>query len=137
MSDNERRTATPEETKTIFDRILEEGIKPNVETIARAHANGEVAIVFFEVAADDPESKEGAKALGWLGSLCECVPMNRTRAEALANALPQVDPAARWLRGRRPGRIFLFVQRGTFCIDYELGKGYSFAPGTTDLEWMS
>ena len=42
-----------------------------------------------------------------------------------------------WLRRHSEGRLFVLIQAGTVCVDFEPGKGFSIVPGTTDAEWKS
>ena len=42
--------------------------------------------------------------------------------------------AERWLTTRREGRIFRFNGRGTLCLNFKAGQGYSVEPGTSDRE---
>ena len=144
-----RRLTTPEETRAVYERIVAEGIKPHAETIARAHDNGEVAVVFFNISdehshamasADVRGYRDAVKSMGWRGGRSECVAWNRTRAEKFADALARTspaDPCAQWLRGRRPGRIFVWSGLGSLCINFDPKSGYSSAPGTGDHEWMA
>jgi hypothetical protein len=111
--------------------VVHEGIEPHASRVARAHENGEVALVFLAV---HSSSADAARMLGWRGGYRECISMNRTRAERFADALPSDDPCSKWLRGRRRGRIFVMVEAGNYCVNYKPVRGYSIEPGTTDRE---
>jgi hypothetical protein len=134
---NNRDDNAPHQSQAFLDRLLEEGIKPHAMTIAIASAAGEVSVVFYDVASEFPVSVAAARALGWRGGRSECIPLNRTHAERIADKLPSAVPSAKWLRGRRPGRIFVCTGGGSLCVNYEPGVGFSLEPGTTNREWMS
>ena len=53
--DNEERLiiADGDDAVPIYERIIQDGIRPHAATIGRAHANGEVAVVFFDITPDD------------------------------------------------------------------------------------
>ena len=131
---NDRRVQAVEDTNAALQRVLNDGIKPYASEIARTWLDGEVAVVFHMVA---PAAEKVARSLGWAGGPSGCARMNRSRAESLARKLPKSDPAARWLGGRRPGRIFIVSGSGTLCVNYEPQKGYSLLEGSTDTAWMS
>ncbi len=122
-----------------MDRLVELGLKPQAETLARAYVAGDVAVVFFEVG---PSAQPAAHALGWNGQ-DGATRITRTRARKLADALEGSHPGDRagisWLRSRERGRIFVVTGNGTLMLNggTEAG-GYVIAPGTfAAREWMS
>ena len=44
---------------------------------------------------------------------------------------------ARWLTGRRPGRILVFSGVGSLLVNFDPDKGFALEPGSTDNGWMS
>jgi hypothetical protein len=85
--------------------------------------------------------KEGARVWGWEGGRIEIARLTHTEAGRVADNLERSNPgdvaAISWFRRHSEGRLFLLVQAATFCLDFEPGKGFSIAPGTTDAEWKS
>lgn len=84
----------------------------------------------------EPEDLEAPLPFGWDGqaSVFEMPPAAAERFAGMLQILSPKDPAAKWLCTPRFGRIFLFVQSGTLCINFDAGRGYSVAPGTLDHE---
>jgi hypothetical protein len=121
-----------------LDRLLNEGIKPHADTLAEISAAGEIAIVVYDLAADDPQVQEAARAAGWDGSTA-AFPMARdyraqlaTNGDAVTAAWllqePSADPE------RRVGRVFVFTGHGTLLVNFTPGRGWSFEPGSLDSE---
>jgi hypothetical protein len=114
-------------------------LEPHAARIAKAHDQGEVAVVFLDVV---PAAANAARSLGWGGGPSECVPLNRTRAERLAASLapygaargPELDAArtSAWLRGRRPGRVFVCVEAAALCLNFTPTSTFTVEPGTVD-----
>jgi hypothetical protein len=126
-----------DKSKELLTRILEKGIKPHAEAISRASLAGEVSVVFYEIQIGEPALVSALRSLGWRGGTSECVRLSRTRAERLADNLPPVDSASKWLRGHRPGRIFAFTGKGSICVNFRPERGYWLEPGTLEREWLS
>jgi hypothetical protein len=106
--------------------LVRAGIEPHLARIRRVHDDGEIALV----------------SVGSNGR-SECRGISRTRAERcaenLARAFPDGERAARaWLRGRRPGRIFVIYDHdgygGTYCLNLSKDGKVTHEPGTTDEE---
>jgi hypothetical protein len=125
-------------TAAALNRLLEEGIKPHARTLAEIAAAGNVAIVVFDLAADDDLLQAAARAAGWDGRTA-VFPMARDYKEQLAmegdavtaawlTREPSPDPSSRVLR------IFVFTGRATFLVNYVPGRDYSFEPGSLDSE---
>jgi hypothetical protein len=85
MQDEQRRPMTSEEEKKFFERLLNEGIKPHADVIARAHGDGLVAMVFYDLAPSVHDTAR--KYMGWGGGKSEAYVMTRTRAERLADGI--------------------------------------------------
>ena len=134
-----------EQLVQLLDRVHAEVIMPNVDALAQIFIDRDVALVFYEIGGPDPTTdrmvKEGARAFGWGGGRVEVARLTHMRAGEMADELERSNPgdvaAISWLRRRSEGRLFVLIQGGTFCIDFEPGKGFSIAPGTTDAEWKS
>lgn len=124
-------------TRGFLEQLLQQGIKPHDHTITRAFSEGQVVLVFHNIASNSPEAIAAARSLGWRGASSECIPLNRTRAERIAELLPSADPCSKWLRGKRPGRIFVCSGAGTLCLNYDPEGSFSIEPGTTNGEWMT
>lgn len=116
-----------------MDRILEQGIKPHVEAIARIGLDGDLAVVVFE---PSDEAKPALAAFGWDGKPVFSV--NRTRAIKL---MEKSDPVTRaWVAKKSSAeciRIFVFVHLGTLLVNYRPGEGYSLEPGSTDAKTLN
>jgi hypothetical protein len=110
-------------------------VQPHAARIARAHDDGQVALVVLEV---HPAAAEAARALGWQGGRCEYLPLNRSRAERLALALspreqrgrPEAEHTSAWLRGRRRGRVFVMVESALIALNYRAPSEFTIEPGT-------
>ena len=129
----------------LLDRVHAEAIMPNADALARICSERDVALIFYEIGGPDPvtdrTAKEGARALGWGGGRVEIARLTHTQAGKIADEIERSNPgdvaAISWFRRHSEGRLFVLVQAGTFCVDFEPGKGFSIAPGTTDAEWKS
>ena len=129
----------------LLNRVHAEAILPNVEALARIFVERDVALIFYEIGGPDPVTdrtvKEGARALGWGGGSVEIARLTHAQAGKMADEIERSNPgdvaAISWFRRHSEGRLFVLVQAATFCVDFEPGKGFSIAPGTTDAEWKS
>lgn len=129
----------------LLNRVHAEAIMPNAEALAQIFIERDVALVFYEIGGPDPDTdrmvKDGARAMGWEGGRVEIGRLTHERAGLMADAIEHSNAGdvagIAWLRRHSQGRLFLLVQAGTFCIDFEPGSGFSLAPGTTDAEWKS
>ncbi len=127
----------------LLDRVHAEAIMPNVDALARIFVERDVALVFYEIGASDPATdsmvKEGARSMGWGGGRVEVGRLTQEQAGRMADGIERSNPGdvagIAWFRRHSEGRLFVMVQGGTFCFDFESGKGFSLAPGTTDAEW--
>lgn len=134
-----------EELGQLLDRVYAEAIIPNAEALARIFMERDIALVFYEIGGPDPATdraaKEGARALGWEGGRVELGRLTHARAGQLADEIERSNPGdaagIAWFRRHSEGRLFVLVQAGTFCFDYEPGNGFSIAPGTTDAGWKT
>jgi hypothetical protein len=134
-----------EQLVQLLDRVYAEAIMPNVDALARIFTERDIALVFYEIGGPDPATdrmaKEGARALGWGGGRVEVGRLTHTQAGKLADEIERSNPGdvagIAWFRRHSEGRLFVLVQAGTFCFDFEPGNGFSIAPGTTDAEWKS
>lgn len=120
-----------------LQRILDEAIRPYPDAILAVWQERDVAVAFFEVA---PEIRERTmRAFGWDGEP-GVVGMSEPVAAAIAAGCEERGDhvTARWLTGKRIGRILVVAHRGgTLLFNHEVGKGYSIEPGQFDREWMS
>lgn len=129
----------------ILDRVYDEAILPNADALARIFIERDVALVFYEIGGPDPETdrmaREGARAMGWEGGRVEIGRLTQARAEQMAAEIERSNPGdvagIAWFRRHSEGRLFVLVQAGTFCFDFDPGSGFTLAPGTTDAEWKS
>ncbi len=116
----------------LHDRILAEGIKANVKTIAPIIEAGDVAVVVFE-----PDMAVGNLAvyLGWNGR-APAFRLSEQRCEAWAHASEGHGDrvTARWLRAKRFGRILVLAQDGSLLVNLSETLGYSLEPGSSDDE---
>lgn len=137
---------TPHEQRVqLLDRVHAEAIMPNAEAIAQIFVERDVALVFYEIGGPAPvtdrSAKEGARALGWGEGRVEIGRLTHAQAGKIADEIERSTPgdvaAISWFRRHSEGRLFILVQAATFCIDFEPGKGFSIAPGTTNAEWKS
>lgn len=134
-----------EQLVQLLDRVYAEAIMPNVDALARIFVERDVALVFYEIGGPDPATdrmaKEAALALGWGGGRVEVGRLTHTQAGTMADEIERSNPGdvagIAWFRRHSEGRLFVLVQAGTFCFDFEPGNGFSIAPGTTDAEWKS
>jgi len=134
-----------EQPVQLLDRVHAEAIMPNVDALAQICVERDVALVFYEIGGRDPvtdrTAKEGARALGWGGGRVEIGRLTHTQAGKMADEIERSNPgdvaAISWFRRHSEGRLFVLVQAATFCVDFDPGKGFSIAPGTTDAEWKS
>ena len=129
----------------ILDRVYAEAILPNADALAQIFTERDVALVFYEIGGPDPATdrvaREGARAMGWEGGRVEIGRLTQARAEQMAGEIERSNPGdvagIAWFRRHSEGRLFVLIQAGTFCFDFEPGNGFSLAPGTTDAEWKS
>jgi hypothetical protein len=122
-----------EELRSIFNRLLERGIKPNARQIASIVTHGQIAAVMFEL---DPENEKILRDnISWKG---EAVWRMSTKVrKAIAAACAEVGDfvGERWLLAKeRKGRIFVYWGSGTFLVNFEPGHGYWPEPGSSDTE---
>jgi len=123
--------------------VYADAIMPNVDALARIFVERDVALVFYEIGGPDPATdrmvKEGARAMGWEGGRVEVGRLTQTQADRMADEIERSNPGdvagIAWFRRHSEGRLFVLVQGGTFCFDFEPGSGFTIAPGTTDMEW--
>ena len=136
-------TSKQEVEREFFERLLKEGIHANAVPLGQIFADGDIAVLFFEVGKGPPayekEAKRAARALGWKGGRIEVSRMSRTSSLELADRLERMmpgDPAIAWLRRSTGFRILVLVNLGTLCVDYQEGEGFSLASNTTNAAWM-
>jgi hypothetical protein len=116
-----------EQSQKHLDRILNEGIKPQGETLAPIIAKGDVAVIVFE---PSPETVGALKMLGWDGETGAFRLSNSKRKQIAASSEQRGDwVTAKWLRSSKRGRIFVFAQRGTLLVNLT-DEGYSLEPGS-------
>jgi len=109
---------------------------PHADLLARIIADeNRVAVVVFEV---DPELHDDVRNIGWDGQSVVFAMPDDIRKRFARGLGRRGDVAAeRWLTTRREGRIFLFNGRGTACLNFKAGEGYSVEPGTSDREILN
>jgi hypothetical protein len=94
-----------EQSQKHLDRILNEGIKPQGETLAPIIAKGDVAVIVFE---PSPETVGALKMLGWDGETGAFRLSNSKRKQIAASSEQRGDwVTAKWLRSSlcfRPAR---------------------------------
>lgn len=115
----------------LMHRLLEKGIKPHAEAIARIAATGGIAVVVWEV--DESNLRKLLRAEGWRPS-SPVFPMT-PRMKAALDATDFVT--CRWLKMRSDlcvTRLFVVVRDGTLLVNYTPSEGFSLEPGSTDRE---
>lgn len=119
--------------RDLWQRLTDRVLKPNAQNLAQIIYRGDIAVVLFE---PFESALSCARSLGWDGER-PIFRMSNGRRKRLAHVWEEVHgdkAAARWLRQRRRGRIFLIVNGGTLCINYEPDHGFDIEPGTLDQE---
>ncbi len=84
------------------------------------------------------EYRSCCKLLGWRGGFNECHVWPHKLSDRFAQSLYKRQPddgAIRWLKERKPNRVFVWTGVGTLCINVT-EDGFEQAKGTTDLEWQ-
>jgi hypothetical protein len=127
--DDEGRTLL----KNTLDRILQSGIKPHVNEIARIAAGRGIAVVLFNAC---DAAIEVLQHSGWKGEMC--FRMTTKFRKAFAKNLADIGDtaAARWLLrkpNKQEARVFLFVDSATLCLNCGPDGWYP-EPGTIDAE---
>lgn len=116
----------------VLDRISVH-IKAHAEGIAEIISTGKVAVVVFEPSQQAKEILRQAYA--WNGE--PFFRLSTKQRKALARSLDNGygdKVASRWLTDGRDGRILVFTQNGSLCVNFTPGKGYEIEPGTLDTE---
>ncbi len=113
-------------TDAFLARLLEEGIKPYAEKLARILLTGDIAVVVFEPHAS---SRPAMRALGWDGKSAVFAMPNNIR-KRLAKNIDAVTSA--WLTNGNVGRIFVCVHFGTLLVNFVEELGFSIEPGSLD-----
>lgn len=111
--------------------IIGASVKQNWDTIARIIGVGGVAVVVIQP--KGKLSKATLRELGWDGR-SEVFRMADEIREWMAGISDTLTAA--WLRrdSEVVGRLFVFVDHANFLVNYTLGKGLSFEPGSLDHE---
>ena len=135
----EKKIATPEESKQLLDDLIKNGIKANGEAIAEIVGVGEIAIVVYKLAPATDEhgraTHEALRAIGWDGSASVFKVSAATRKRMIAQSEAYNDPiTARWLRGGRNGRIFVWTGLGTFLLNHSESGDLTVEPGSLDMQ---
>lgn len=119
-----------------MERIIQAGITPHVDQIARIGIGGSIVVVVFE---PSETAKMALTHWNWTGA--PCFRMTTRHRKTMAKALEAMgdEAAARWLMRKQNRsdpviRIFLFVHDATFCINFTPEKGYWVEPKTLDHE---
>jgi len=124
-----------ERSKAVFNRLVNEGLKPHGKEIVQICNDGDVACVVWELTSDNHEA---ARALGWDGVSSVFAMPNEIRIEFAKALAKDGDVAgAKWLRASGKNRIYCMAQTGTLLLNVNPGEGFSIEPGTLDHEWMS
>ena len=120
-------------SKAAMDRLLD-GMKASAEELAPIIARGHLAVFIFE---PGELALKAATMMGWDGR-CTAFRPHRKSLEALARNLDSRGDriAARWLRSKHSGRIFVLMHEGTLCVNYS-AEGFAVEPGTLDQSWMN
>jgi hypothetical protein len=117
----------------VLQRIIDNCFTPNASALAGIIGRGEVAVVVFEPDPVDAVMKQALRDLGWDGASVVFQLAAGHKKRLIADSVEHADlVTARWLRGGRTGRIFLWSGRGTLLINFQQGVGYSLEPGSTD-----
>jgi hypothetical protein len=117
----------------VLQPIIDNCFRPNADALSKIIGRGEVAVVVFKLDESDALALQAARDIGWDGTSVVFQLAGHTKKRLIEVSEQQADPVtARWLRGGRTGRIFLWTGRGTLLINYQPGAGYSVEPGSTD-----
>lgn len=116
----------------VLDRILVD-IKAHAAGIAEIIARGKVAVVVCE---PSQQAKDALRqAYNWNGE--PVFRLSTRQRKTLARSLDDNfgdKAASRWLTDDRDGRLLVFAQSGSLCVNFTPGKGYEIEPGTLDTE---
>jgi hypothetical protein len=125
----EKHIGTPAEVQAKKDLLMNKGIRPNAEAIARIGVDGDIAVLVVNPMGG---TKRLAQALGWTPKR-PVLRLARSRMEALANA---DAVTASWVRRPRPDtlRIFVLMEHGTLLVNFEPNRGYYIEPGSSEIE---
>lgn len=119
-------------TKKFFANLLANVIEPNAERIATIVATGDVAVALHALL---PDGEEIARALGWDGGAPVFKMSDTARDQMIAVADGNGERlTARWLRGRRVGRIFVVTGPGGHMLVNVEDREYTIEPGSLVAE---
>jgi hypothetical protein len=117
----------------VLQPIIDNCFTPHATELAAITDRGEIAVVVFD---PDPAStvmQQALRDLGWDGASVVFQLGAGLKKRLIADSVEHADlVTARWLRGGRTGRIFLWTGRGTLLINFQQGVGYSLEPGSSD-----
>ena len=117
----------------VLQSLVEGCLVPNAEVLASLIGRGEVAVVVYNLDETDALVQRAARDLGWDGPSPVFPLQGRLKKALIEESEQRADlVTARWLRGGRTGRIFLWTGRGTLLINYQPDAGYSVEPGSLD-----
>lgn len=122
----------PEEEEKLFQRLLNEAIKPQAQAIANLISRGHIAVVPFEPTGGGLGYLQN---WGWKGeSVYRMTTRQRkTMAEVCRGCGDEIT--ARWILSKgREGRIFVIWGESTLLVNFVPDEGYSLEPGSTDLK---
>jgi len=114
--------------------MVEAALKPHLGAILKAHFHETVAVIVHEL---DPTVHDAARSLGWDGSssIFELGFDERLGFAHRAWTGDSPDPiTAGWLmRKGGDARALVFVEHGSFLINFHPRRGFYVEPGS--LEW--
>lgn len=123
----------PKTAGELLQSIIEVCFVPNAGVLKGIIVRGEIAVVVYNLDETDVLVQKFVQALGWDGT-SPVFPLEPRLRQALIEDSEQRGDLfiARWLRGGRTGRIFLWTRRGALLVNYEPSEGYSLESGSLD-----
>ena|ERR1044071_1867872 len=117
----------------VMQPIIDNCFVPNADVLAGIIGRGEIAVAVYDLDEADAFMQQAVRDIGWDGTSAVFRLLARHRKRLIEHSEEYADHVtARWLRGARTGRIFLWTGRGTLLINYQPGVGYSLEPGSLD-----
>lgn len=105
----------------VYDRLLNECIRPNAEKLASVMSSGLLACIVFE---PDLANSNAAKSLGWNGA-DTIFAISDSKRKALAWSVKSEDPiCAAWLRQEsQKDHVFVLIKHGLLLVNHDKING--------------
>jgi len=115
-------------SRAIWNWIIDDGLAPHADLIARIISSGDIACVFFNV---HEANLSAAQTLGFTGEGSVLRMSNAVRKRFVERLRATGDTVTvNWLERKARNRIFLMVELASFLINVEPGKGIQLEPGS-------